>query len=57
MDAHREAIDLILAETCGADQARLWRERWRMFFMACTELFACRGGDEWWVTHVLMVRG
>jgi cyclopropane-fatty-acyl-phospholipid synthase len=56
MDSQREAIDLILAETYGADQARLWRQRWRMFFMACAELFAYRGGNEWWVAHVLMGR-
>jgi cyclopropane-fatty-acyl-phospholipid synthase len=57
MDAQRETIDPILAQTYGDDQARLWRQRWRMFFMACAELFAYRDGNEWWVTHVLLAKG
>ena len=37
------------------DAAR-WFERWRLFFIACAELFGYRGGNEWWVTHVRMSR-
>jgi cyclopropane-fatty-acyl-phospholipid synthase len=49
LDAGRERVDAILAETYGA--AAAWRARWRVFFMACAELFAFRGGEEWFVSH------
>jgi cyclopropane-fatty-acyl-phospholipid synthase len=51
MDAAAATIGPLLAETYGADQAARWRVRWRMFFMACAELFAYRGGNEWMVSH------
>lgn len=52
LDAHRGDLRSILAETYGAEQADLWLQRWRLFFLACSELFRYRGGDEWWVSHV-----
>jgi cyclopropane-fatty-acyl-phospholipid synthase len=55
-DAHRDAVLPILAGVYGADSARLWHQRWRIFFLACAELFGFRAGEEWWVTHVRMSR-
>lgn len=51
MDAHENEITPILQQTYGAENAVKWRSRWRIFYMACAELFGYRNGQEWWVTH------
>jgi cyclopropane-fatty-acyl-phospholipid synthase len=45
-----EALD-ILRLVYGAGQAARWLQRWRMFLLACSELFAYHGGEEWFVAH------
>jgi cyclopropane-fatty-acyl-phospholipid synthase len=56
MDAHEDQVRPILAATYGPDQVQRWWVRWRVFFMACAELFGYRGGDEWFVGHYLLRR-
>jgi cyclopropane-fatty-acyl-phospholipid synthase len=56
VDAHRSRVLAIMAATYGADVATQWFERWRIFFMACAELFGYRDGQEWWVSHYLFER-
>ena len=53
MDARRAEIMPVLEAAYGADAQR-WCQRWRVFFMACAELFGLRDGEEWWVVHHLM---
>lgn len=53
MDAHNSHVTTILADTYGAEHVELWRNRWRMFYMACAELFGYNNGQEWWVSHYL----
>lgn len=53
MDKNTKAITPILAATYGDKQVEMWRNRWRMFYMACAELFGYNNGQEWWVTHYL----
>jgi cyclopropane-fatty-acyl-phospholipid synthase len=51
MDAKRTALRPLFEATYGTQDAGIWWQRWRMFFMACEELFAYRGGQEWFVAH------
>ncbi len=50
-DAHAAEVLAVLSATYGAGEARRWAQRWRMFWMACAELFGYRGGNEWMVAH------
>ncbi|HSC46302.1 MAG TPA: class I SAM-dependent methyltransferase, partial [Candidatus Acidoferrum sp.] len=54
MDAQRSSLMPLLAETYGAEQARRWWHRWRVFFLACAELWGYRSGKEWLVSHYLL---
>ncbi len=56
MDAHKERIMPILAATYGNRDAGKWFMRWRIFFMACAELFGHENGQEWYVSHYLFER-
>lgn len=53
MDRSRESILAIFRDTYGEDKATMWFVRWRLFFMACEELFGYNNGDEWLVGHYL----
>jgi cyclopropane-fatty-acyl-phospholipid synthase len=53
MDANRPAVDAVMRQTYGAD-ASLWRQRWRLFFLATSGLFGHAGGGEWGVSHYRM---
>jgi cyclopropane-fatty-acyl-phospholipid synthase len=49
-DANIAQIDQILRRVYGAD-FKLWRRRWRLFFLATAGLFGCQGGTVWGVSH------
>jgi cyclopropane-fatty-acyl-phospholipid synthase len=53
MDANEAAIKPVLADCYGEADASLWWQRWRIFFMACAELFDYDEGHEWYVGHYL----
>jgi cyclopropane-fatty-acyl-phospholipid synthase len=56
MDANRERIEPILAETYGAENMRRWWVYWRVFFMSCAELWGYNRGREWFVSHYLFTK-
>ena len=51
MDAKRSTIMEIMKTTYGSREAKRWLQRWRIFFMACAELFGYHNGGEWLVSH------
>jgi cyclopropane-fatty-acyl-phospholipid synthase len=53
MDREEQPIMKVLADCYGAEDASLWWQRWRVFFMACAELFDYDDGHEWYVGHYL----
>ncbi len=53
MDAHRAEIMPLFIQTYGADQAVKWWAYWRVFYLACAELWWFRSGEEWLVSHYL----
>jgi len=53
LDSHRNEVLDLFAAGYGKGEARRWLVRWRVFFMACTELFGFAGGNEWIVSHYL----
>ncbi|MBT8447641.1 MAG: class I SAM-dependent methyltransferase, partial [Gammaproteobacteria bacterium] len=50
MDQHEADIMPVFETAFGAD-AGIWWQRWRIFFLACAELFGTSRGQEWWVSH------
>ncbi len=50
-DREKSAVMRIFRETYGTRGAKLWFQRWRIFYMACSELFAFDQGEEWLVMH------
>lgn len=56
LDAQTDRVRPILRETYGETDAERWRHRWRLFYMACAELFGYDKGREWGVTHYRFVK-
>ncbi len=53
MDANEKAIRPLFAQTYGAENETRWWVYWRVFYMACAELWNFRNGEEWLVSHYL----
>jgi cyclopropane-fatty-acyl-phospholipid synthase len=51
MEANCDEVLDVLEATYGTSRARGWYANWRVFFLACAELWGYRGGSEWIVSH------
>jgi len=54
MDRSRTDLMPLFARTYPSGETTKWWAYWRVFFMACAELWGYRGGQEWIVSHYLM---
>ena len=52
MDENKDKITDIFKLTYGRNHTK-WRVYWRIFFMACSELWKTSNGNEWQVSHYL----
>lgn len=55
LDDRRGEVSSVFEKKYGQHLTSRWLERWRVFFMACSELFGYRAGTEWGVTHYRLV--
>ena len=53
MDKHKAQIIPLFEKTYGVNNAIKWWVYWRIFYMACAELWAFNNGQEWIVSHYL----
>jgi cyclopropane-fatty-acyl-phospholipid synthase len=53
-DRNDARIRQIMADVYGPD-AKLWRRRWRLFFLSVAGLFGHAGGSEWAVSHYRLI--
>jgi cyclopropane-fatty-acyl-phospholipid synthase len=53
MDSKRDQVIPVLESIYGRKSAARWFQRWRIFFMACSELWGYNRGEEWFVSHYL----
>lgn len=51
MDDAKDELWPLIGETYGAEQQTRWWVYWRVFFLACSELWGFRNGEEWIVSH------
>ena len=56
LDDRREDILSIFKNTYGHSHAKVWLQRWRIFFMTCAELWGFRHGQEWLVSHYRLTK-
>jgi cyclopropane-fatty-acyl-phospholipid synthase len=54
-DAKRESVMKTL-QPCYGPETACWFHRWRLFYLACSELFGFNKGKEWSVMHYRFIR-
>eukprot|EP00762_Andalucia_godoyi_P005545 ANDGO_00570.mRNA.1 (S)-coclaurine N-methyltransferase len=55
-EPHGIQVMQVLRDFYGQGQERKWLTNWRVFYMACAEMFAFNRGNEWVVVHYLFAK-
>lgn len=55
LDADPQRLARVLDAADGPTHGTAWLRRWRVFTIACEELFAYDDGDQWHITHLRFV--
>lgn len=55
-DGARQQVMPLFEQTYGKKEGLKWFVYWRLFYLACSELFAFNGGNEWGVGHFLFAK-
>lgn len=56
MDKNKAEIIPLFEKTYGKENATKWWVYWRVFYMACAELWGYDKGNEWMVVHYLFTK-
>lgn len=56
MDNNHQEVMKTFKVAYGEHDANKWRIYWRLFYMACSELFNYSKGNEWGVAHTLLCK-
>lgn len=56
LNQNEDVVKQIFVDHYGAADANIWINRWRMFVLACSELFAYDKGEQWGVSHYRFVK-
>jgi cyclopropane-fatty-acyl-phospholipid synthase len=53
LDSRKADVRRVMAQTYGAENETRWLSNWRLFFLACSEVWGTRKGREYLVSHYL----
>jgi cyclopropane-fatty-acyl-phospholipid synthase len=56
LDLNKEDVRRVIAQTYGAENETRWLSKWRLFFLACSEVWGLNNGREYLLSHYLFAR-